>query len=55
MLGLFSKHCPSCGMDVKKETSINKFGKFFCSNDCFEKYLQKKAKEKQNKPSGGCC
>ena len=51
----FKKHCPICGMDVQKENSIKKFGRFFCSDDCSEKYLQKKAKENQNKPRGGCC
>jgi len=49
------KICQICGMDIKQETSIKKFGKHFCSNSCAEKYLEKKAIEKQNKPRGGCC
>ena len=51
----FSKHCPICGMDVKKETSIKIFGKQFCSNNCVEKYLQRKAEEKLQPRRGGCC
>jgi len=51
----FSKHCPVCGMDVNQETSVKKFGKQLCSISCAEKYTEKKAKEKQNKPRGGCC
>jgi uncharacterized protein len=51
----FSKHCPICGMDVKKETSIKRFGKHFCSNSCVEKYLQRKAEEKSHPRRGGCC
>lgn len=49
----FSKHCPICGMDVKDESSIKRFGKHFCSNTCVEKYLDKKSREKPH--SGGCC
>lgn len=52
----FEKHCPICGMDVKKETSIKRFGKHFCSNDCVEKYMEKREKDKQDRPHrGGCC
>jgi len=47
--------CPICGMDVKKETSIKRFGKHFCSEDCSEKYLQKKAEEKNRPRRRGCC
>ncbi len=50
----FKKHCPICGMDAD-ESSIKRFGKHFCSNTCVEKYLDKKAKEKYDKPRGGCC
>lgn len=42
----FAKHYPICGMDVKKESSIKKFGKYFCSEPCVEKYLQHKSSEK---------
>jgi uncharacterized protein len=51
----FSKHCPICGMDVKKETDVKRFGKHFCSNSCAEKYLQRKSKEKSHPRRGGCC
>ncbi len=55
MFGL-SKHCPICGMDVKKENGIKRFGKYFCSDNCVEQFLQKKATEEQKKPRrSGCC
>ncbi|MEK7547998.1 MAG: hypothetical protein AAB540_03830 [Patescibacteria group bacterium] len=57
LFGLFKKHCPVCGMDVKKETAIKKFGEYFCSEQHAEDHRQKLAKEesKSTKHSGGCC
>ena len=51
----FKKHCPICGMDVQKETNLKRFGKHFCSEDCVEKYLQKKAVEEKNRPRRSGC
>ncbi len=38
MLNLFKKKDPICGMKEEKGKGINKHGKWFCSNDCLNKY-----------------
>ncbi len=57
---MFEKHCPVCGMDVKKEIGVKRFGKYFCSVDHGEKYAQivnerEKEQREGNRNSGGCC
>ncbi|MEW6044076.1 MAG: hypothetical protein AB1608_07405 [Thermoproteota archaeon] len=61
---MFEKHCPICGIDVKKETSTKRFGKYFCSDNHAQQYLKKKEEsekamieEEREHPRGrgGCC
>lgn len=54
---LFKKNCPICGIVVKKEEKLNRFGKYFCTEEHAEEYRQKLAKEESERASGGggCC
>ncbi len=56
-MGLFTKRCPICGMEVDKEKAVEKFGKYFCSEDHAEEYRKKnaEAEAKSGKRGGGCC
>jgi len=63
MFGL-TKQCPVCGIDVKKETGIKRFGKYICSDEHAKQYVEKKMEEEkrmehERKESrerrGGCC
>lgn len=60
----FSKHCQVCGVDVKKETGIKRFGKYLCSEEHAEQFAAKvREEERQNEErrrqmhdrGGGCC
>ena len=43
-------------MDVDKETGIKRYGKYFCSEDHAQDFLEKrKEKEERNEHGGGCC
>jgi len=47
-------------MDVKKESAIKRFGKYFCNEQHAEDFLQMKKEEEERRakePSrgGGCC
>lgn len=57
MFGLLKKHCPVCGMDVDKESSIKRFGKHFCSVDHAEKFGETNVsgQEDDSRSNGGCC
>jgi YHS domain-containing protein len=62
VFNLFSKHCPICGIDVNKEMSIKRYGKYFCSKDHVQDFVKMmKDKEQENRngyrggSSGGCC
>ena len=57
---MFEKHCQICGMDVKKESAIKRFGKYFCNEQHAGDFLQMKKEEEERRakePSrgGGCC
>ena len=61
---MFEKHCQICGIDVKKESAIKRFGKFFCSDPHAQQYIEKKQDEEKAeeeyrkthpKSGGGCC
>lgn len=55
---MFEKHCPICGMNVKKEIGVKRFGKYFCSVEHGEKYAQivnQREQREDNRGSGGCC
>ena len=61
---MFEKHCPVCGMDVKKETAIKRFGKYLCSDEHAKQYAdrvteeeKRVAEERRNSRDrgGGCC
>lgn len=58
----FSKHCQVCGVDVKKETAIKRFGKYLCSEEHAEQFAAKVIEDKKQKRhrhmrdrGGGCC
>ncbi len=52
-----TKHCPVCGMDVKKEMGLKRFGKYFCSDEHAQKYASvQMTREKEDEDrGGGCC
>ncbi|HSD05227.1 MAG TPA: hypothetical protein VLB45_05680 [Nitrosopumilaceae archaeon] len=61
---MFEKHCQICGIDIKKETAVKTFGKFFCDESHAKEYLKKKeeyekimeAEERKHlRRHGGCC
>lgn len=57
---MFEKHCQICGMDVKKETAIKRFGKYFCNDQHAEEFVQMKKEEEKREAraphrGGGCC
>lgn len=57
---MFEKHCQICGMDVKKESAIKRFGKYFCNEQHAGDFVQMKKEEEERRakePSrgGGCC
>jgi len=61
---MFEKHCLICGMDVKKETAVKRFGKYFCNDEHAQQYTSKRAEEEQRmseeerrnpRRGGGCC
>jgi len=63
MFGL-TKHCPVCGIDIKKETGIKRFGKYLCSDEHAKQYLERKMEEEKrmdqerkesHERRGGCC
>ena len=61
---MFEKHCLICGIDVKKESAIKRFGKYFCNDAHAQQYVAKKEEQertvveeerKHPRRSGGCC
>ncbi len=56
-MGLFTKHCPVCGMDIDKGKTVKRFGKYFCSENHAEEYRKKQTdKDSGHKGhGGGCC
>ena len=61
---MFEKHCQICGIDVKKETAIKRFGKYFCNDEHAKEFLVKKEDEEKQRAEyekqhprkrGGCC
>jgi len=60
---MFEKHCQICGVEVKKETSSKRFGKYFCSEEHANEYVKKKEAEEKAREEyekthprrGGCC
>lgn len=56
MFGLLKKHCPVCGMDVDKNSSIKRFGKYFCSAEHAEQFGEKTSERRDDSQDyGGCC
>lgn len=57
---MFEKHCQICGIDVKKEVSPKRFGKYFCSEEHAEKYVKLRMEQEEREAreprrrSGGC-
>ena len=63
MFGL-TKHCPVCGIDVKKETAFKRFGEYLCSDEHATQYLERRMEEEKRMSEerrdsrdrgGGCC
>jgi len=59
-VGLFRKYCPICGLKVKKNGALLRFGEHFCSEehvDQFMTQIQKGRLEKSPKrhSHGRCC
>lgn len=59
---MFEKYCLVCGVEVKKDVAIKRFGKYFCSQDHAQQYVSKRAEEEQRmseerrrQPRGGSC
>jgi len=59
-----TKHCPVCGMDVNKESGIKRFGKYLCSEEHAQQYVEQRAEEEENMAEerrnsrdrgSGCC
>lgn len=38
-------YCEVCGIDVKPDTEMKRFGKFFCSSEHMEQYVRAKQHE----------
>lgn len=38
-------YCEVCGIDVKADTSLKRFGKFFCSEEHMQQYVRAKQSE----------
>lgn len=57
MFGLFKRKDPVCGMKEEKGRGKEKNGKWFCSDDCAEKYgeMLKKNEDGHAKHGRGCC
>jgi endogenous inhibitor of DNA gyrase (YacG/DUF329 family) len=57
MFGLLKKHCPVCGRDVDRDSSVKRFGKHFCSIIHAEKFSESNASRKEDNAQshGGCC
>jgi hypothetical protein len=53
MLALLQKHCPVCGLDIDKNTSIRRFGKYFCAEDHASQYAEMKMKRDAERNSSG--
>ena len=56
MFGLFKKKDPICWMKQEKGKGIEKYNKWFCSENCvseFENHIKQKAKTMEK--SGSCC
>ena len=56
---MFEKHCPMCGIEVKKDTAIRRFGKYLCSEQHAQEFAareqQKQNEESHRERRGGCC
>ncbi len=59
---MFEKRCQICGIDVKKDTSFKRFGKYFCNDDHAQQYVAKRLEqekqmeeERRHPRRGGCC
>lgn len=61
---MFEKHCQICGVDVKKESAIKRFGKYFCNDEHANQFLARKQEEERQRAEyekqhprrhGGCC
>ena len=38
-------YCEVCGIDIKTDTDLKRFGKLFCSQEHMEQYVKAKQKE----------
>jgi len=60
-MGWFEKYCEKCGTKVDKKTAPQRFGKYFCSEDHANEFMNLKEVEEaekrmpEQKSKGGCC
>jgi len=48
--------CPVCGQEIQKKEAIFQFGKYFCSEECLERYKsQKEFSDPSSGRKGSCC
>lgn len=38
-------YCEVCGIDVQADSTLKRFGKFFCSNEHMQQYIRAKQNE----------
>lgn len=50
VFGLFKRKDPICGMKEEKGKGMDKYGKWFCNQDCLKKY-ERNLKSKEH----DCC
>ena len=57
---MFEKHCQICGIEVKKETALKRFGKYFCNDKHAEEFVQQERERQEReareprRSSGSC-
>lgn len=47
---MFEKYCPICGIDVNKENEMKRFGKYFCSEEHAQQFVEKRQIEQSRAP-----
>ncbi|TBR08535.1 MAG: hypothetical protein EPO62_06555 [Candidatus Nitrosotenuis sp.] len=60
---MFEKHCRVCGIEVKKETEVKRFGKHFCNDEHANQFGAKIAEDERREEEyqkwhprrDGCC
>jgi len=57
-MGLFTKYCEVCGVELSKGQDLVRFGKHFCSEEHVKKYISEMEQRRLATPleedGGGC-